>query len=444
MKIEYIDTLPIKDEINGYRNTKYIYLDNNNNNNENNGENKRQIWIHNIKYCLLTGKNLYYPNALIYSINDFKLYLPYREKTMSLNMGSIYESTGMEFNLNGDCGDGVVDNDIKICNTENMFFFIYNTDNYYHFIYDTVPILISFFHLKKKYTDMKLLMNYPNSNMQHFYKFIIETLEILGLENSIEIVSPDTIYKNLFVSTSYTHDLDSNAPPHSKIFDIYKYMINNIFSKIPQNEIEYFKKSLPKKIYISRRTWLHNDTSNIGTNYTTRRKMTNEDILVNLLKSKGYTEIFTENMSMKDKILMFNNAESVIGAIGGGISNVVFSKKECKLIALVSPYFLDINNRFKYSLDCVNTNYFMNCYNTEKGEFKKYMRVKYKELPIIGEIEEINGDLLSIKCTDGSNTGWNSESKYELLHILKNDVEPLDNGLNSPWYVDLDNLDNLL
>jgi capsular polysaccharide biosynthesis protein len=209
-------------------------------------------------------------------------------------------------------------------------------------------------------------------------------------------------------------------------------MVNSVRNK--------YVKNTPKKIYISRRTWIHNDYSNIGTNYTTKRKLKNEDELVEYLCKKGYTEVFTENMSTIDKILLFSNASHVIGAIGGGIANVLFSNENTELIALVSPTFLDINKRFIYSLNKVRMTIFDDTCHYESDKYKKYMRVKYNN--IIGEIDEINGDNLIISYTDGSNTGWNNQYKYDNITINKNDVILLDNGLNSEWIVN--NIENII
>ena len=311
-------------------------------------------------------------------------------------------------------------------------------------IYDTLPFLITYKHLKTTNPDLKLIMNYPNKDKKEFYKFILETLEIFNLKKEIIIIGNGKNIKcnNLYISTSYTHDIDSNLPPRSEIFNLYKNMVDIVMNKnnVNKNNVNNNIKNIPKKLYISRRTWIHNDMSNIGTNYTTRRKMENENELVEKLIKEGYVEIFTENMSMCDKIIYFNNATHIVGAIGGGICNVVFSKPEAKLIALISPTFLDVNKRFKYSLECVNVDYYDKCYHTEKGKFKKYMRVRHKEGDIYGEIVEIEGNLLKITCTDGSNTGWNFNSKYDIVYVAKQDVICLDNGLNSNWYVDLESM----
>jgi hypothetical protein len=273
-------------------------------------------------------------------------------------------------------------------------------------------------------------MQYPNEQKSSFYPFVLEFLEILNiLKNDIIIANEYTKYTEVYISNSYTHDIDSNLPPRKEIYKFYQSIVLLVKEKYNKNIIT------PTKIYISRRTWIHNDFSNIGTNYTTRRKLVNEDELVEKLKLKGYEEVFTEKLSTIEKILYFANATHVVGAIGGGISNVLFSPKSTKLEALISPTFLDVNKRFKYSLDCVDVYYNINSKHIEEGDFKTYMRVKSKDETIVGEIEKIYDNKLLVSYTDGSNTGWNSQNKYKQTELEMKDVEKLDNGLNSPWII---------
>lgn len=381
-------------------------------------ENNREINLYEFENCVISGLNLYYPNVLIKTQEH--LILPLLEKTMSLNLGTIYENQDMKYEYISKEYDSTYD--------IPLFFFIYNTDNYFHFLYDTLPYLISYLNLKNNIPELKLLIQYPNEQKKDLYLFVKEFLEILNITpDDIILVNDNIIYKRIYVSTSYTHDINSNSPPRKEIYEFYKNITNIVKKKYNMNT--------PQKIYISRRTWLHNDFSNIGTNYTTRRKLVNENELVEKLIAKGYVEIFTENLTTIEKIAYFSNATHVIGAIGGGISNVLFSPESTKLEALVSPTFLDINNRFKYSLNCVNVNYNMNSHHIEKTNFKTYMRVKSKDGKIIGEIEKIYNDTLLISYTDGYNTGWNAQNIYNQIEINMNDVEKLDNGLNSPWTI---------
>ena len=317
--------------------------------------------------------------------------------------------------------------EIKEIVNEPLFFFIYNTDNYFHFLYDTLPYLISFFELKKELPKLKLLMQLPNPQKKEMYRFVLEFLEILDItNNNIVIANNKTKYTNIFISTSYTHDIDSNLPPRKEIFDFYKHIVDIVTGK-------YGNKLTPLKLYISRRTWLHNDFSNIGTNYTTRRKLVNEDELVDKLVKDDYKEVFAEKLTTVEKIQYFSNATHVMGAIGGGLANVLFSPNKTKLKAIISPTFLDVNKRFKFCLECVDVDYDMRTKHTENTEFKTYMRVKTKHGKIVGEIEKIYDNKLLVSYTDGSNTGWNSQSKYKKIELDIDNVDKLDEGLNSPW-----------
>jgi capsular polysaccharide biosynthesis protein len=391
--------------------SKYTYLKKD--------ENDREIFIFELDNVVVLGKSLFYPNTLLYCNN--KIYNPIRENIMSLK------------NLKND-DTYQLDNNLEINNIIDtpVFFFIYNVDNYYHFVYDTLPYLISFKEIKKENKDLKLLMNFSYGK-SYLYRFVKEFLELLNIsDDDIIIVDKNTEYKKVFISSSYTHENDSNKPPRKEIFDLYNSLYKNI-------KIE---KKLPKKIYISRRTWLNNDTSNIGTNYTTRRRLVNEDELVNYLQDNGYEEVFTENYNTIEKINLFRNCDVVIGSIGGGLCNVLFSDKNTKLISLCSPGFLDVNERFKYSFSNVETTYFDKTSHCEIDEFKTNMRVKYKD--IIGEISDIDGSMLTIIYTGTPVAGWNNDGEYKSIVVRKEDCLILDNGLNSPWLVDITELKKII
>jgi len=333
--------------------------------------NGREINIYKINNVCLTGHSVFYPNVLLKSKNE--LILPLLERTMSLKSGTIYENQNMEYQ------ESKIQNEINNEINIPLFFFIYNTDNYFHFIYDSLPYLISYSHLKKEIPNIKLLMQYPNPQKQEMYRFVLEFLEILDItSDDIIIADKNTNYSEIYISTSYTHDVDSNLPPRKDIFNFYKKIVNIVNAK-------YKSIQTPKKIYISRRTWLHNDFSNIGTNYTTRRRMVNEDELVYKLITEGYQELFAEKLTTVEKIQYFYNATHIIGAIGGGIANVLFCKKATKLKAIISPTFLDVNKRFRFCLNTVDVNYDMNTRHIEYTEFKTYMRVKTKDGKIVGK-----------------------------------------------------------
>jgi hypothetical protein len=385
---------------------------------DNNGREINIYKLHNVQFY---ENNIFYPNVILRSEkNDIN---PIKEMVLSLKE--------LDFSLHNKSMLEIKDRDSK-----PYFFFIYNTDNYYHFVYDTLPYLITFFELKKEIPDLQLLMNYPNYQKFEHYKFVIEFLYILSInKDDITIVNPSIVYDNIYVSNSYTHDGKSNIKPRNEVYKFYNSIVNFITN-------DNKKEKLPTKIYISRRTWINKDTSNIGTNYTTKRKLLNEDEIVDYLKTKGFVEVFTENLSTHEKILLFNNAEHVIGPIGGGLCNTLFSNKKTKLTVLNSPTFFDINYRFLFSFENVNYEILDISEHTEKSKIKKFMRVKFDNK--VGEVVDIDGDNITINYSDMDVAGWNNEIKFNEIEKKISEVQPIDNGLNSEWKINIKKLKNYI
>lgn len=401
-------------------------------------ENERNIGYSKINNVILTGRNLYYPNVLLYSKNT--LISPYDEKIMSLNKDSFYDDNKYELEIDEYKDEVIIEYPV--------FFFIYNFDNYYHFLYDTLPYLYTYLELKKRIPKLKLLVNYPNKNKKDFYKFNSELLEkIINLDDLI-IHNESNNYKELYVSTSLTHGGYSNNPPRKEIYQIYDLIKANINY---QNIDKKIFKTL-KKIYISRRTWINNDNTNIGTDYTSRRKMMNEDELVNQLTKYDFTEIFAENLNTDEKIYLFSNADIIVGSIGGGMSNLLFSNNKTKSIVIATPFFLDINYRFKYSMEHTDIQYIYDVKTyLEDNKIPLYCRVKIINIQSTyfekyGEICEYNKDntkyLVNISNNDVA--GFNNNIKFDNEWFLESEFILLDNGLNSPYLVDINKILELL
>ncbi len=386
--------------------------------------NERVINVYKLHDCQIVNGTGFYPNTLLDSDDLDGIYNPLEERVMSLKDNVDMLSNSLECN--------------EVASNEGhpVFFFVYNTDNYYHFVYDTLPYLISYFELKAEIPDLKLLINYPNPQQSSVYKFVTEFLDLLGIgPDDLMFLDHNVLYPTIYVSSSYTHGTDSNLPPRNEVYDFFQSLVCRARLKAPN--------FIPqgKKLYISRRTWLHNDFSNIGTNYTTRRKLVNEDQVVSALVDRGYTEVFTEMLSTVEKILLFNSAECVVGAIGGGLCNVLFSNPGCcKLIALVSPTFLDVNGRFLHSFKSTEYHLFTDVRHTEFTEFKSWMRVRVPNLNIVGEIIEVSTSRVLIQYSTQPVAGWNNQNKFETMWVNKELCIKLDKGLNSSWELNLDKL----
>ena len=383
-----------------------------------------------IENCRIVGRNSFNPNVLIY---NGKLISPYDEKVMSLNKESFYDDNKYEF----------IESNIKLDNNtyENpVFFFIYNFDNYYHFLYDTLPYLYTYLHLKRTITELKLLINYPNKFKKEFYRFNTEFLEKIVNKDDLLLYQEDNIYSKIFISSSLTHGGYSNNPPRPEIYDIYDIIKSKVALDI----------KTPELIYISRRTWINNDKTNIGTDYTTRRKMMNEDLLVGELIKLDFIEIFAENLTTDEKIKIFSNAKIIMGSIGGGMANLVFSNKNTKSFVLVTPYFLDINFRFKYSMESSDIIYFNDIQTYKQSNLvplycrAKILNKESKYFNKIGEIVEFINGKYKLNISNNDIVGFNNLIKYEEEYFDYAQLKLLDYGLNSPYIVNLTNLLSLI
>ena len=336
-------------------------------------DNGRKIEVGYFFGVQFTGHSIHYPQPLMYSHHSEKLILPTKEMFMSLGRATLYDEL-MHY-------EGDLKNTDLMYNGD-VYYFVYNMANYYHFIYDTLPYLYGYFNEKQYFPNLKLLVSPPEGKTD-LYPFVWDTLALLGItRNDVVFLNDKARYKMVLVGSSLTHDGLSNTPPHEKVFDI----INRL-----QGEYDG-----PEKVYISRRTWLHNKTDNIGTNMTEARKGVNEDEVAEYFISRGFEEVFCESLSMKEKIGLFRGAKVVAGPIGGGMVNTIFSNCLTKVISINSPTFFDINTRFEYSMAHTQLHHF------NDTEFA------------------------------GDSTGWVEPGDVGVLSIS--------GGLNSPWKVNMDSL----
>jgi hypothetical protein len=339
-----------------------------------------------------------------------------------------------------------------ICNTESVidiasperfksgfyFFFLFNLENYYHFLYDTLPYLYFYKQIQPR---PKLLI----SSGHRFLKFQTEILSLLGIDVSEDCIEAQNgyTYEHLFVPTSLTHghlqdgEYGSNVPPDKKAYNIWNILSTSVIRPL------YV---LPRKFYISRRTHLHGDTTNIGTNYTTRRKCINEDDVVAEVVKHGYTEVFCEQLSTNDKLFMFQYATHIIGFIGGGMSNLLFSPASTKVGCIETPDFMRINTRFRYSMDHTQISYLDICSLAPyDGEFPLYTRVEINNdlhpyNKKIGEVYGGSGDECEIHVSREAVAGFTYGSDLDIIHVRTELLRSLDRGLNSPFVCSIEGL----
>ena len=235
-------------------------------------------------------------------------------------------------------------------------------NNYWHWMYDVLPrigIVESKFTLKKfKFVFV------PNKE----FLYQIDTLKILGiLKKSVSSKKFKHIYSNKIIATNHPWQYSKSA--HKDIGMVPKWIsfwIRKKFLKFKS------KKKFYNKIYI--------DRSDSKLNTSNKRIILNENEIREILLKKKFKIIRLTEYSFKDQIAIFNNAKIIIGNHGAGFANLVFCKRNTKIIE-----FIDKNTSKPIRKICkdLNLRYFSvlgKRINSDTGDQNNNLQISKKKL----------------------------------------------------------------
>ncbi len=186
-------------------------------------------------------------------------------------------------------------------------------NNYMHFLYDIVPKI----KLISLATDLKKVDYFYFSKLNNYQK---EIIKFLGIDE-----------KKILDSNKYRHVQSSKiiGVTHPNYFTG---TISNAHSKMPKWIIKYLRNKFLKKNFVK---------SNIDKIYIDRSdsklkhcKIINNNQIKKFLISKGFKTLRLTNFNFKKQIQIFKNAKLIIGPHGAGFANLIFCKKNTKIIEI--------------------------------------------------------------------------------------------------------------
>ena len=153
--------------------------------------------------------------------------------------------------------------------------------------------------------------------------FMKETLELWGINPSKIIVASDdtmVIANELIVPSLVSHVAVHGLP--RLVHYIPDYLVHYIRTKLllaveQQKHTHQFN----KKVFISRQD-------------AASRKIINEDEVFALFEAQGFTRYHLTKLSILEQIVLFKNAETIVGSIGSGLTNILFCHPKVKIIEL--------------------------------------------------------------------------------------------------------------
>ena len=227
-------------------------------------------------------------------------------------------------------------------------FVIGNDNNYCHNLLYYIPRIISLLQNKEIISKIDYIL-FNKFLPKYFFDLINEILSIHKIKKELILIEKKLHLLEESYCPSFTgriYDIEDNI----KFWNRYS---NSLINRSNNNE-RY------DKIYISRE-----DSNN--------RKIINEKEIVVYLEKEGFKSVVLSKLNIFDQINLFYKAKVVIGYHGAGFVNVIFSKKNTKVIELFpnsskiirktfevisktqslehTYYYIDYISRIKNSLD---------------------------------------------------------------------------------------------
>ncbi|MFA5930741.1 MAG: glycosyltransferase family 61 protein [archaeon] len=200
-----------------------------------------------------------------------------------------------------------------------------NSDNYFHWLFEIIPriLLIQKAGLKPDYfvvgKDKKFKLESLN-------KLGISLKKIIPADKNLHIRAEELIVPSMPIHTG------SPTPIICKF--LRKTFLSNYDQK---NYLKY------KRVYIRR--------GNVKS-----RKVLNEVDVERLLLKNDFVSVTLDGLSIEEQAKIFSSAEIIVAAHGAALSNLVFCKKNTKVIEVFHPSY--VNPCFWSLSNCVGLDYY--------------------------------------------------------------------------------------
>lgn len=227
-----------------------------------------------------------------------------------------------------------------------------SSNNYFHFLFDIVTRLKI---LQQSYDLNKIDYFYINQKINwqiKFFKFFfkIPHKKLLFAENLRHIkASKVLVVKHPWYHKGYFQQQIKNIP-------------NWLILYLRNNFLGYKKKfKNNKKIFINR-----------SDSVFSHCKIINNKEVFDLLKKKGFSSYKVSNLSFFQQIYLFNSAKIIVGPHGAAFTNIIFCKKNTKIIELIPKKHESVKCR----------------------KISKLLKLKYRRIEIKKNLNNLNlGDM---------------------------------------------------
>ena len=231
-------------------------------------------------------------------------------------------------------------------------------DNYCHWLLDILP--------KLKLASLQ----YDLNKIDYFYfsklnSFQLQILKLIGIN------------KNKFIDSKKNKHYFSKKIIFTTHPNYFKGTFSEAQSNIPKWIIQYLRRKFLKFVKNNKKTYkkIYIDRSDTVFNHC---KLINNSEVTTFLKLKGFKILKLSKLSFLNQITIFNNAKFIVGPHGAGLANLIFCKKNTKVLE-IKPH--DHPNKIYQRISNINN---LNYKLLKLKKIKNYMHgdmiLKVKEL----------------------------------------------------------------
>lgn len=179
-------------------------------------------------------------------------------------------------------------------------------DNHWHWLVDSLPRVFS---LTKAVPDEKLTILLPNGLTK-------------VQRDSLECVLPSNFEVKF---------LPANSWVKAEHFILPSFVTGRANGYLPAEYSEYLRRSVFTKLRLSQ-SHKPKERIYISRGGAQRRRVLNENEVVQVLAKYGFKSYALEKMTFKEQVELFHRAEFVVGPNGAGLGNILFSGKISVLV----------------------------------------------------------------------------------------------------------------
>jgi len=204
------------------------------------------------------------------------------------------------------------------------------SSNYYHWLIEIVPKSQFFKDLPNEYHNYPLLVNAIVKKIPSF----VDTLSKISCGRELYYLEPKESY---LVRDLLYIDAPNNLP--FNLLDNNKFKVSDFL--IRDESVAYLRSTFLEPLTSDRRNYVIQKSlpSRVYLARENSRRSFNQNEVEALLCRYGFISIYMESLAFNEQVLLFNNADWIVGPTGAAWTNIVFAKDGARCICWMAEEY---------------------------------------------------------------------------------------------------------